>query len=412
MTSLKFFRKDPTRDLMYAGVEGYQMDLSPIVKVAKNLGHDVELPSWAKLIQDPIKGRGWFTTLIEGLFRGKHNLRSLDTATLANIRGRRVAMMFFPDNTRVNNLDILKDILTETLGGWKVVVLSGNTLDSNADCEAEVAGVIESTTQNVLIISAKMGQRSFSESRIGELYLAYDRGEDGATIQKISRVLTSTSSDKVGKVFSLSFDPNRDDKLDTLVLQAALNQLDKNKGKTDIRKEIKRVLNSIDIFSCKEVGAVKIGVDDFVETALAKKGITRVMGEKADLSRLSPLQIKALASGNVDYLRNEMKKVTETGKTHELTQDQKTLTNKTPKVKDVDLEKVREVIVTIIEHSDLFVYAGKNKGATNIREAIQIFENEGWQSMVEETFGVKFDVVKYLFTNDIIKTEWVDLLHS
>ena len=52
MTSLKFFRKDPTRDLMYAGVEGYQMDLSPIVKVAKNLGHEVELPSWAKLTLD------------------------------------------------------------------------------------------------------------------------------------------------------------------------------------------------------------------------------------------------------------------------------------------------------------------------------------------------------------------------
>jgi hypothetical protein len=412
MTSLKFFRKDPTRDLMYAGVEGYQMDLSPIVKVAKNLGHEVELPSWAKLIQDPVKGRGWFTTLIEGLFRGKHNLRSLDTATLANIRGRRIAMMFFPDNTRVDNLDVIKGILAETLGGWTVRVLSGNTVDSNADCENEVAEVIESTTQNVLIISARMGQRSFSESRIGELYLAYDRGEDGATIQKISRVLTSITKDKVGKVFSLSFDPNRDDKLDTLVLQAALNQVDKNKGQTDIRKELKRVLNSIDIFSCKEVGAVKIDVDDFVETALAKKGITRVMGKKADLTRLSPLQIKALASGNVDYLRNEMKKVTETGKTHELTNDQKTLTNKTPKVKDVDLEKVREVIVTIIEHSDLFVYAGKNKGATNIREAIQIFENEGWQSMVEETFEVKFDVVKYLFTNDIIKTEWVDLLHS
>lgn len=412
MTSLKFFRKDPTRDLMYAGVEGYQMDLSPIVKVAKNLGHEVELPSWAKLIQDPIKGRGWFTTLIEGLFRGKHNLRSLDTATLANIRGRRIAMMFLPDNTRVDNLDVIKDILAETLGGWKVVVLSGNTVDSNADCEDEVASVIESTTQNVLIISSRMGQRSFSESRIGELYLAYDRGEDGATIQKISRVLTSTTKDKVGKVFSLSFDPNRDDKLDTLVLQAALNQVDKNKGQTDIRKEIKRVLNSIDIFSCSEVGAVKIDVDDFVVTALTKKGITRVMGKKADLTRLSPLQIKALASGNVDYLRNEMKNVTETGKTHELTNDQKTLTNKTPKVKDVDLEKVREVIVTIIEHSDLFVYAGKNKGATNIRESVQIFENEGWQSIVEETFKVKFDVVKYLFTNDIIKTEWVDLIHS
>ena len=47
----------------------------------------------------------------------------------------------------------------------------------------------------------------------------------------MSRALTSNSPDKVARIFSLSFDPNRDDKLDTMVFQAALNQVEK-KGKS------------------------------------------------------------------------------------------------------------------------------------------------------------------------------------
>ena len=414
---LKYFQKDTNRDKVYASVEGYQLDLRPVVNKAKQLHDNVdELPSWAKFVANPKKGKGWYVTLIEGMFNGKHNLYGVDIERLvdstdAELSERRVAMMFFPDNTKVNNLIEVGKITENVLPGWEVVVLNGKTVVNAGQCESKVDEVINSTDKNVLIISAKMAQRSFSEELIDELYLAYDKGQDGATIQKMSRALTSNNPNKVARIFSLSFDPNRDDKLDTMVFQAALNQVEK-KGKSDIREELKRVYNSIDIFSCNDKGeAVKLEVDEYVKQALEKKGISRVMGKKSDLTLLTKTQIQALLNGNVDYLRNEIKERAEMGKT----KDSKPKVSdrpKTEKPSENDVEKVREVVISIIEHSDVIMLASKNKGAKNITEALEVFEENKWIPILEDEFGVKYEVVKYLFTMGIIKGEWVNLLHG
>lgn len=414
---LKFFKKDANRDKVYASVEGYQLDLVPVVKKVKQLNSDSDkLPSWAKFVANPIKGRGFYVTLLEGMFKGKHNLYGVDIEGLVQqtkyeLDERRVAMMFFPDNTQVDNLIQIGKITQDTLGGWSIVVLNGKTVLNGGDCESKVDDIINSTNNNVLIISAKMAQRSFSEELISELYLAYDKGQDGATIQKMSRALTSNSPDKVARIFSLSFDPNRDDKLDTMVFQAALNQVEK-KGKSDIREELRRVYKSIDIFSCTTDGeAIKLSVDEYVKQALEKKGISRVMGKKSDLTLLTKTQVQALLNGNVDYLRNEIKERAETGKT----KDSKPKVSESVKVdkpSENDIEKVREVVISIIEHSDVIMMAAKNKGAKNITEALQVFEDNKWTPIIEEEFGVKYEVVKYLYTMGIIKGEWVNLLHG
>ena len=414
---MKFFQKDTNRDKVYASVEGYQLDLRPVVDKAKQLHDNVdELPSWAKFVANPKKGKGWYVTLIEGMFNGKHNLYGVDIerlvdSTEAELSERRVAMMFFPDNTKVDSLIEVGKITQNVLKGWSIVVLNGATVMNAGECEDKVDDIIESTTNNVLIISAKMAQRSFSEELIDELYLAYDKGQDGATIQKMSRALTSNRPDKVARIFSLSFDPNRDDKLDTMVFQAALNQVEK-KGKSDIREELKRVYNSIDIFSCNDKGeAIKLEVDEYVKQALEKKGISRVMGKKSDLTLLTKTQIQALLNGNVDYLRNEMKERAEMGKT----KDSKPKVSdrpKTEKPSDNDIEKVREVVISMIEHSDVIMFAAKNKGAKNITQALEVFEQNKWTPIIEDEFGVKYEVVKYLFTMGIIKGEWVNILHG
>ena len=414
---LKFFQKNINRDKLYALVEGYQIDLRPVVTKSKKLyPNEDELPSWAKFVANPKKGRGWYVTLIDAMFNGKHNLYGVDVDRLVdstgfNLTNRRIAMMFFPDNTIVENLIEIGKITQNVLSGWTIIVLNGKTVQNAGECESKVDDIINSTTNNVLIISAKMAQRSFSQELIDELYLAYDKGQDGATIQKISRALTSSSPDKIARIFSLSFDPNRDDKLDTMVFQSALNQVEK-KGKSDIREELRRVYNSIDIFSCNEDGtAIKFDVDEYVKRALEKKGISRVMGKKSDLTLLTKSQIKALLSGNVDYLRNEMKDKTEMGKTKE-TKPNSSNIPKNEKPSNNDIEKVREVIVSIIEHSDIIMLAAKNKGAKNIIEAMEVFEQNGWTSILEDEFGVKYEVIKYLFNKGVIKGEWINLLHG
>lgn len=414
---LKFFKKDINRDKVYASVEGYQLDLVPVVKKAKQLNRNSdELPSWAKFVANPVKGRGFYVTLIEGMFKGKHNLSGVDVeqlvqSTNSDLSERRIAMMFFPDNTKVDNLNKIGEITKENLSGWTVVVLNGKTVKSNAECESKVKDVIENNEGNVLILASKMAQRSFSEELISELYLAYDKGQDGATIQKMSRALTSNSSDKVARIFSLSFDPNRDDKLDTMVFQAALNQVEK-KGKSDIREELKRVYKSIDIFSCTNDGeAIKLTVDEYVKQALGKKGISRVMGKKSDLTLLTKTQVQALLNGNVDYLRNEMKERAEMGKTKD-SKPKVSDRTKEDKPSELDVEKLREVIITILENFDYLMNAGKNKGANNVTEMFKVFETNKWERLVEKKFNVPYEVIKYMVTVGVIKKDWVNLLHG
>lgn len=414
---LKFFKKDITRDRVYASVEGYQLDLRPVVIKAKQIHNNLdELPSWAKFAANPKKGKGWYVTLIESMFNGKHNLYGVDIerlvdSTNSELSERRVAMMFFPDNTKVDNLIEIGKITQNVLSGWSIVVLNGKTVMNGGDCESKVDDIINSTKNNVLIISAKMAQRSFSEELIDELYLAYDQGQDGATIQKMSRALTSNSPNKVARIFSLSFDPNRDDKLDTMIFQAAINQVEK-KDKTDIREELKRVYNSIDIFSCTNDGlAIKLNVDEYVNQALEKKGISRVMGKKSDLTLLTKTQIQALLSGNVDYLRNEIKESAEIGKTKDFN-NKPADGIKVEKPSDNEIKKVREMIITIIEHSDIIMNSAKYFGAKNIREALDVIETEEMIQDIEKEFGVKYDVLKYVFLMGVIKQEWVNLLHG
>lgn len=414
---LKFFKKDIFRDKVYASIEGYQLNLIPVVDKAIQLYKNFdELPSWTKFVANPIKGRGFFVTLLEGMFKGKHNISGVDVdllvqSTNSRLLERRVAMMFFPDNTKVDNLNKIGEITQQNLIGWTVLVLNGTTVKSNAECESKVKQAIDSTKNNVLILASKMAQRSFSEEKISELYLAYDKGQDGTTIQKMARAFTSNSPDKVARIFSLSFDPNRDDKLDTMVFQAALNQVEK-KDNTNIREELKLVYKSIDIFSCIPDGeAIKLTVDEYVKQALEKKGISRVMGKKSDLSLLTKSHVKALLKGNVDYLRNEIKESAEIGKTKD-SQLKKSESDAFEKPTENDIERVREVVISIIEHSDVIMLAAKNKGAKNIFEALKVFEDNKWTPVIEEEFGVKYEVVKYLFIMGIIKGEWINLLHG
>ena len=416
MKTLKFFKKDINRDKVYASAEGYQLDLKPVVDKAIEIhGKNEKLPSWAKLVANPHKGRGWFITLLEAMFKGKHKLSCVEIDTLfqsvnGNLSKRRVAMMFFPDNTKIDNLITLGDITQNVLLGWTIIVLNGQTVKNGAECENKVKNIIETTNNNILIISSKMAQRSFSEELIDELYLAYDKGQDSSTIQKMSRAFTSNNSDKIARIFSLSFDPNRDDKLDTLIFQAALNQVEK-KGKTDIREELKRVYRSIDIYSCNNDGAFKLNVDDYVKQSIEKKGISRVMGKKSDLSKLTKEQLNAIAKGNVDFLRNEMKESAETGKTKDILSKNDKV-NKLPKPTEDEIEKVREVIITIIEHSDIIMCSAKYYGAKNLKEALEIIENEKITQDIEKEFGVKYDIIKYMFSTGVIKQEWINLLHG
>jgi hypothetical protein len=56
--------------------------------------------------------------------------------------------------------------------------------------------------------------------------------------------------------------------------------------------------------------------------------------------------------------------------------------------------------------------AGKNKGAKNVKEMFEIFEYNSWQPLVEKKYNVPYETIKYLVIDQIIKKDWVSLLHG
>jgi hypothetical protein len=365
---LEFFKVNPERHQLVVDVEFYQMNLSSIVNMAKTSDPDafiedgIFLPSWSKFAAEPIRAKGFFTRMLQAVFEGKHGADELNVDLQTGRKskeGLKVAMIFLSGSITNDNLIESADIAQQALQGFKVVPISGAADVTNATAEATAKEAIEiakKAGQHVLLVSAGMAQRSFSIPEITELYLAYDTGDNGATIQKMSRALTPNKVGKVGRIISLSFDPNRDDKFDSMVIETALNYK-KNKGITDAKIAMRDVLRTVDIFRCGIDGAEKIEVDEYLAEALARKSIDRVIGKVAKLDGLTPEQILAIASGKAEVFRAAKQDVALRGKTRQnpLLKSSKT-SNKDASIKDI--QRAREVIVTIAQNIDIIRYYG------------------------------------------------------
>lgn len=413
---LKYFKVDPSRHQLYVDVEFYKMNLASVVEFARTAEPDafvedgIFLPSWSKFAANPVKAKGFFVNMLQAVFEGKGGDDSLNVDYQTGRRaqeGIKVAMMFLSGSTTNANFEEIIPIAEQALKGFRIVAVYGEEM-SNATAEKKVKEQIEiaeKNNQHVLILSAGMAQRSFSIPQITELYLAYDTGDNGATIQKMSRALTPDRVGKVGRVISLSFDPNRDDKFDAIIFETAQNYK-KNHKITDLKQALRDVLRTMDIFNCQSDGRVKIEIDDYLEEALARKSIDRLIGKVAPVRELSREEISALASGNVDVFRAARQQAALRGKTR---------LNVTKKSKNVDrtdasekeLARAREMIVTIAQNIDII----KFYGGDTIEDAFDLMDQdgEGIQSDVTRQFGVPYEMVKELVLTNFIDRDLLDL---
>jgi len=375
------------------------MNLASVVEIARTAEPDafvedgVFLPSWTKFAANPVRAKGFFTNMLQAVFEGKGNDNSLNVDDQTGRKakeGMKVAMMFLPGSVlRSEKQDNLKEIVSiaeQALKGFSIVPVYGEEM-SNANAEQKVKEAVEKaekTGQHVLILSAGMAQRSFSIPQITELYLAYDTGDNGATIQKMSRTLTPHKVGKIGRVISLSFDPNRDDKFDAMMIET----------------------RTVDIFKCQADGAVKIEIDEYLEQALARKSIDRVIGKIAPVNELTAAEVSALASGNVDVFRAARKEAAARGKTRLNLVKKKSGANKTD-ASEKELKLAREMIVTISQNIDII----KFYGGSTIEEAFALMDADGTsiQDDVTEQFGVPYTMVKELVLSNFINRDLLDL---
>ena len=416
MITIKNFQLSIERDLYYPGIKLFQMDLRRIVEeaISKNEIQDEDLkklPSWQKFVKNPYKSKSFFTKVLQSVFLGHHSHDELNSdfqmSAAKEIRmKRRVAMMFLPHNTEVKNISLIEIIANDSLPEYRIIKLTGmERATSNENAERYVKMQLEAyPDDNFLIISSQIGQRSFSVGEIDELYLAYDNGDNGATIQKMSRALTGQDIDKVGKIFSLSFDPNRDDKFSGAILQAA-EDLSRRRG-TDIRTELKNVLSSVDIFSCLEEGARLVQIDEFIQRAIDNSTMGKAISMMTPVDELPFNEILELANGSGWGGDSAEMEIAQKGKTT----DEKREVLRNDKEGEINLiAAARETLLNIIENSDLLIIS---TGCKDIRSAVIEAEKMGMQSSIEKRFEISFSLFKSLILDNKIKNSWIDCLYG
>jgi hypothetical protein len=417
---LEYFKVDKTRHKLVVDVEFYQMNLSTIVELARTSDPDafiqdgIFLPSWSKFAANPVKSKGFFTRMLQAVFLGQHSADELnvDYQTNRNPKkeGPKVAMMFLSGSATNSNVGIAEHIAQEALPGFIVQAVYGEEM-SNATAEQKCKEVIERAFKDgksVLLLSAGMAQRSFSIPEITELYLAYDTGDNGATIQKMSRALTPHNAGKVGRVISLSFDPSRDDKFDAMLIETAQNYK-ANKGISDLKNALRDVLCTVDIFRCGVNGADKIEVDSYLEAALARNSIDRIVGKVAQFNDLSSEEIRALAMGKSEVFRAAKQLAAQRGKTKESGLERKAGESKVDAT-DKEIARAREVIVTIAQNIDIIRYQGGN----TIDEAFKIIDDrpDSVRNGISADFGVDYELIKELVQGGVINRDLLDLKFS
>jgi hypothetical protein len=418
-TTLKHFSVDVARHELVVDIEFYQMDLKSAVEFARQVDPDaflddgIYLPSWSKFAAYPVKAKGFWSRMLQAVFLGQHGWDELnvDLQTERSVakEGQRVAMMFLSGSMRNENLEEAVALAQQALPGFLVVAVYGDEM-TNRTAEGEVKEAIERAKklgQDVLLLSAGMAQRSFSVGSITELYLAYDTGDNGATIQKISRALTPDQAGKIGRIVSLSFDPNRDDKFDALLIETALNYKRTHNLKS-AKEALRDVIRTVDIFRCTADGSIKLEGDDYLEHAIERKSVSRIVGKVADIGQLSVAELTALAEGNADAFRAAKEETAQRGKTKLSSNRAGGTKNTSDEMASAKLiARAREVITTVVENMDIIVYGAGTNILSDAFNTIKV--NPEKRQAVEEEFGLDFDLIQELFHRGVINTDLVEL---
>jgi len=419
--ALKNFNVDPARTKLVVPVEFYQMNLIRAVQQARKedpnlfVDGDDRLPSWSKFAKDPIKAKGFWTRMLQAVFLGQNNLPELDVdLQTRSVENFQVAMMFLPGSMKNENLQTTVALTEQTLKGWKVLEISGagkhnGKKITNKNAEKVTAEVIEEcreTDTPILILSRGMAQRSYSIGEITSLYLCYDEGDAGATTQKISRALTPSMEGKVGRIFSLSFDPNRDDKFDTMMIASAQNYA--KRKNMDIDEALRSIITTIDIFATSEDGRVHIDPDNYLKQILQRNSLGRMVGRQANLAPLSEEEIMLLATGTQNYSRLGKAEIADKGRTGLGKSGKKGV--KTDKAQLKLIDKARKTLTAIVEGLPYLAFATKKD---TIRDSLLACNNStDYKEYVTEEFGVEPKLIIDLFDRGVLNYDLASLQKS
>lgn len=256
-------------------VKLYEVDLSKFAERQEQMVSEEEVfASFSKAcvlntsedgLRSPGFWSGFYDTMIGNNFE-------FEGHALGNAVGStNCVMQFLPSSCTNKAAGMIFDIAESKLGrSYKVVPINGNhTTNQKSEQEAKDAVVVaKKEGKKVWFISQGMSSRSFSVPEIDTVILTYDGGDLGATLQKMSRAFTAGEGKDLGKVVSVSIDPNREDKIASIILSSAQKAAEQNG--TDLNKELKKAYATFPLFSVDATGnQLEVREDDYIERAMS-----------------------------------------------------------------------------------------------------------------------------------------------
>lgn len=387
--------------------EGVLSD-SPVALSAKNS------PIWSAIWAKPHKCESFISTLFRALVAKDDNLvsLSLNNASDENISGIMVWCS-------ANNAPMKKaaDIIQKAIPDWKILTLNGNEGFSNKDAQERIANEIMWAKQDgysgFIILSNMMGSRSFSIPEIQANVIMYDNGSVDMLSQRTSRCLTPGSSwdgvtKEYGHIVSFSFDDNRCENIENLVLYEAITLARGND--ISFTEAVKRVARTINIFNVDYEGELEqVTEGDLFTIYHDNDNLLKVADVTVDVAALLEMDlVDTLMSIKVGKSKKERNK--------RLTPEREGNGNGKERIEDLDkkeikaLEKILNTAIRVINRSaaDVFNIAGEGD---SFSECLDIILNDPiYIEDFEEAIGISPALVSDLVDKEILNLPLLDVV--
>ena len=411
--TLRTFGWDDKRDNLVCYVNFYQADYSPVLHKVfkeKKLNKDIrENPNLTAVNANPELNKSLQMEIFKSFYSGIFPELNIKTQT-QNYTGKLRREMVFV-NSGNKALKLTGRNAQDALNNYNVAVLTlsgalkykGKKFKQE-NVEAYVKDFIrDNEDKNILIISNIMAQRSFSIPEIETLYLMYDGGQLGATIQKISRALTSGSPHKIANVICMSLDPNREDKYIDFVVESARSKMKNNNIKT-LTQAMEEVLACMPVYEFGKNGKrIKLNPDEYLEKIASKNDMEKVFGRTADLSNVSMEDIMTLA--NAGGYKADKTQVFSKGKARDVKKMMKQINARKSKR---PLKLAQATLTNIFKNLwQLSVHSNKK----DLGEAIEYCINDKDAPYgIRKNFGVDINLIKKLNNAGAINQDHADVL--
>lgn len=388
------------------------------------LKHDVEqlneevMPSWTKIWARPYANEAFIGSLLQSLV-GDNSLRTeLNLSSMLNQSVDCFMLLVSANNAEMSQI---KKIAERTVPNYAVKVLNGDfTTNHKAENEtrreineAKIAG-----KRGMIIVANQMGSRSYSIPEIQATVIAFDRGSVDATAQKASRCLTpgdcwDGTKKQYGAIVDLSFDPNRSENIEKLILEEAI-QVQRSGDAEDFTKAVRYVLSAVNLFKMNEYGyPVEVSEEDIFKIFNDNDAMLRVADVAVDVNAI-------IDSGLFDILmsvRADAK--TEKSKKDILGEGVKNTVKvgsvqKSKELSDADKRKAEEIInnaIRALNMSATSVYHLANLSGESYRDCLEIIKtNNGLDSEFVELYGVTSGNVISLLDNRALNESILDVI--